>query len=92
VIVTVTPSPAIDWTVNVDSFEFAAVNKVASKTREASGKGINVSVALNRNHVDTTAVSRQVKKRANSWSMNSRPWEFPSPLLIQASTSAPTSH
>jgi 1-phosphofructokinase len=56
VIVTVTPSPAIDWTVNVDSFEFAAVNKVASKTREASGKGINVSVALNRNHVDTTAV------------------------------------
>jgi 1-phosphofructokinase len=56
VIVTVTPSPAIDWTVNVDSFEFAAVNKVASKTREASGKGINVSVALHRNGVDTIAV------------------------------------
>lgn len=55
-IVTVTPSPAIDWTVNVDSFEFAAVNKVASKTREASGKGINVSVALHRNNVDTIAV------------------------------------
>jgi 1-phosphofructokinase len=56
VIVTVTPSPAIDWTVNVDSFEFAAVNKVASKTREASGKGINVSVALHRNNVETVAV------------------------------------
>jgi 1-phosphofructokinase len=56
VIVTVTPSPAIDWTVNVDSFEFAAVNKVASKTREASGKGINVSAALRRNGVNTIAV------------------------------------
>lgn len=55
-IVTVTPSPSIDWTVTVDSFEFAAVNKVASKTREASGKGINVSVALHRNDVDTIAV------------------------------------
>jgi 1-phosphofructokinase len=32
------------------------VNKVASKTREASGKGINVSVALHRNGLDTTAV------------------------------------
>lgn len=55
-IVTVTPSPSIDWTVNVNSFEFAAVNIVASKTREASGKGINVSVALHRNGVDTVAV------------------------------------
>jgi 1-phosphofructokinase len=56
VIITVTPSPSIDWTVNVDSFEFAAVNKVASKTREASGKGINVSVALHRNGIETKAV------------------------------------
>lgn len=55
-IITVTPSPSIDWTVNVDSFEFAAVNKVASTTREASGKGINVSVALDRNGVETIAV------------------------------------
>ncbi|WP_186764137.1 1-phosphofructokinase family hexose kinase [Arthrobacter yangruifuii] len=55
-IVTVTPSPSIDWTVNVNSFEFAAVNIVASKSREASGKGINVSVALHRNGVDTVAV------------------------------------
>ncbi|GAB2715417.1 1-phosphofructokinase family hexose kinase [Arthrobacter sp. efr-133-TYG-120] len=55
-IITVTPSPAIDWTINVDSFEFAAVNRVASKSREASGKGINVSVALHRNGVPTVAV------------------------------------
>ncbi|MDN3481319.1 1-phosphofructokinase family hexose kinase [Arthrobacter sp. APC 3897] len=55
-IVTVTPSPSIDWTVNVNSFEFAAVNIVASKSREASGKGINVSVALHRNGVETLAV------------------------------------
>ncbi|MBT8163451.1 MULTISPECIES: 1-phosphofructokinase family hexose kinase [Arthrobacter] len=55
-IITVTPSPAIDWTVNVDSFEFAAVNRVASRTREPSGKGINVSVALHRNGVPTAAI------------------------------------
>lgn len=55
-IITVTPSPAIDWTVNVDSFEFAAVNRVTSKSREASGKGINVSVALHRNGLPTAAI------------------------------------
>ncbi len=55
-IITVTPSPAIDWTVNVDSFEFAAVNRVASRSRESSGKGINVSVALHRNGVPTAAI------------------------------------
>lgn len=55
-IFTVTPNPAIDWTVNVDSFEFAAVNRVASKSREASGKGINVSIALHRNGLPTAAV------------------------------------
>jgi 1-phosphofructokinase len=55
-IITVTPNPAIDWTVNVNSFEFAAVNRVASKSREASGKGINVSIALHRNGLPTAAV------------------------------------
>lgn len=55
-IVTVTPSPAVDWTVAVDSFEFSAVNIVAGRTREASGKGVNVSVALNRNSIRTLAV------------------------------------
>lgn len=55
-IVTVTPSPAIDWTVAVDSFELDAVNRITTSTREASGKGINVSWALHRAGVDTTAV------------------------------------
>ncbi|WP_293780852.1 1-phosphofructokinase family hexose kinase [uncultured Aeromicrobium sp.] len=55
-IVTVTPSPAIDWTVAVDSFEFDAVNRATKSTREASGKGVNVSWALHRAGVATTTV------------------------------------
>lgn len=55
-IITVTPSPSIDWTVHVDSFELDAVNRVTHKTREASGKGINVSVALHRTQTPTLAV------------------------------------
>lgn len=55
-IVTVTPSPAVDWTVYTDSFEFDAVNRASRSTREASGKGVNVSWALHRAGVPTTAV------------------------------------
>ncbi len=55
-IVTVTPSPAIDWTVATDAFDFDAVNRARSSTREASGKGVNVSWALHRAGVPTRAV------------------------------------
>jgi len=55
-IVTITPSPAIDWTVTVDSFELDAVNRIVADTKEASGKGLNVSWALHRAGVETAAV------------------------------------
>ncbi|MGP5930832.1 1-phosphofructokinase family hexose kinase [Corynebacterium glyciniphilum] len=55
-IVTVTPSPAVDWTVATDSFELDAVNRASTSTREASGKGVNVSWALHRAGVPTIAV------------------------------------
>jgi len=56
VIVTVTPAPAIDWTIRLEAFEWEAVNRSAESTREASGKGINVSVALAAAGVQTLAV------------------------------------
>jgi 1-phosphofructokinase len=55
-IVTITPSPAIDWTVEVASFEFGAVNRTVRSSREASGKGVNISWALHRAGVPTRAV------------------------------------
>ena len=55
-IVTVTPAPAIDWTVEVDSFEFGAVNRAVRSSREPSGKGINISWALHRGGLPTRAV------------------------------------
>jgi len=55
-IVTVTPSPAIDWTVEVESFEFGAVNRAVRSSREASGKGVNISWALHRAGIATRAV------------------------------------
>ncbi|MGP9722769.1 1-phosphofructokinase family hexose kinase [Corynebacterium sp. AOP40-9SA-29] len=55
-IVTVTPSPAVDWTVSADSFELDVVNRANPSTREASGKGVNVSWALHRAGVPTVAV------------------------------------
>lgn len=55
-IVTVTPSPAIDWTVTVAGFQLDAVNRASSTSREPSGKGVNVSWALHRGGVPTTAV------------------------------------
>ena len=55
-IITVTPSPAIDWTVTVDSFELDAVNRITKSVKEPSGKGINVSWALHRAGIPTTAI------------------------------------
>ena len=55
-IVTVTPSPAIDWTVRVDDFEFGAVNRIVESDREPSGKGVNISWALHRAEIPTRAV------------------------------------
>ena len=55
-IVTITPAPAIDWTIEVDSFELGAVNRVVRSSREPSGKGVNVSWALHRGGVPTRAI------------------------------------
>jgi 1-phosphofructokinase len=55
-ILTVTPAPAIDWTIEVDSFELGAVNRVLRSSREPSGKGLNISWALHRAGVPTRAV------------------------------------
>lgn len=55
-IVTITPAPAIDWTIEVDSFAIGAVNRAARSSREPSGKGVNISWALHRAHLATRAV------------------------------------
>lgn len=45
-ILTVTPAPAIDLTLEIESLALGAVNRAVASTREASGKGVNVSWAL----------------------------------------------
>lgn len=55
-IVTITPAPAIDWTIRVASFELDAVNRIVASLREPSGKGVNVSWALHRAGIPTIAV------------------------------------
>lgn len=48
VVVTVTPAPAIDWTIGLEHFALGAIHVAASSRREASGKGVNVALALRR--------------------------------------------
>ncbi len=55
-IVTITPAPAIDWTIRVASFDLDAVNRIVGSLREPSGKGVNVSWALHRAGIATRAV------------------------------------
>ena len=55
-LITVTPAPAIDWTLEVDHFDFGLVHRARSERREPSGKGVNVSVALHRAGQETHAV------------------------------------
>jgi 1-phosphofructokinase len=55
-IITVTPSPSIDWTLTLDAFALGSVNRASGSTREPSGKGVNVSIALHRAGVPTRAI------------------------------------
>lgn len=55
-IVTVTPAPAIDWTVACQNFQLGAVNRVETVAREPSGKGVNVSLALTRAGIASLAI------------------------------------
>lgn len=45
-VVTVTPNPAIDWTVTVPGFAAGAVNRAAADRSQPAGKGVNVAAAL----------------------------------------------
>ena len=56
VIVTVTPAPAIDWTVAVGTMDLGGVNRGQTIAREPSGKGVNVTAALNRSGVPSVAI------------------------------------
>lgn len=55
-IVTVTPNPAIDVTLTVDTLEIGEVNRTTDKHRDPAGKGINVARALSKNGHATIAV------------------------------------
>lgn len=55
-IVTVTPNPAIDVTLTVDTLTIGEINRTTSKHRDPAGKGINVARALAKNGHATIAV------------------------------------
>lgn len=45
-VVTVTPNPALDWTVTVPGFRAGAVNRASGERSQPAGKGVNVAAAL----------------------------------------------
>lgn len=55
-ILTITPSPAIDWTIELEKMNLGEVNRGLSAAKEASGKGVNVSLALLSAGVETAAI------------------------------------
>jgi len=56
VIVTVTPNPSIDRTIHIDRLDRGKVIRARAATSEAAGKGLNVSLALATEGIDTAAV------------------------------------
>jgi 1-phosphofructokinase family hexose kinase len=56
VIVTVTPNPSIDRTIQIDRLERGRMIRARAASSEAAGKGLNVSLALATQGVDTSAV------------------------------------
>lgn len=56
-IVTFTPNPSIDATLDLRAFERGGINRTLSARREAGGKGINVSHACSTAGRDTLAIA-----------------------------------
>ena len=55
-VVTVTLNPCIDRTIKLKSFLYGSMNRMEESRREVSGKGINVSLALNNLGVENKAL------------------------------------
>jgi 1-phosphofructokinase len=55
-ILSITPAPAIDLTLELEHLTVGEVNRSLTSTREASGKGVNVSWALHRAGIATRAL------------------------------------
>jgi 1-phosphofructokinase len=67
VIVTVTPNPSIDRTIEIDRLERGGLNRARRSTAEAAGKGINVSCALALQGVATVAVLPLAQDSASTY-------------------------
>ena len=66
-IVTVTPNPSIDRTLEIDRLERGALIRAKRSTAEAAGKGVNVSCALTTQGVETVAVLPLAKDSAATY-------------------------
>ena len=66
-IVTVTPNPSIDRTIEIDRLERGGLNRARRSTAEAAGKGVNVSCALAMQGVATVAVVPLAQDSASTY-------------------------
>jgi 1-phosphofructokinase len=55
-IVTVTPNPSVDWTLEIPTLVRGAVHRITDQHQEPSGKGVNVTRALTNNGHASLAV------------------------------------
>jgi 1-phosphofructokinase len=55
-IITVTPNPSVDWTLEIPALVRGAVHRMSGQHQEPSGKGVNVTRALTSNGVLSLAV------------------------------------
>ncbi len=55
-IVTVTPNPSVDWTLEIPSLTRGMVHRASGQSQEPSGKGVNVTRALTSNGIRSVAV------------------------------------
>jgi 1-phosphofructokinase len=55
-ILTVTPNPSVDWTLEIQSLTRGVVHRASRQHQEPSGKGVNVARALTNNDIPSSAV------------------------------------
>ncbi len=79
-VVTVTPNPSVDWTLEIPTLVRGAVHRITGQHQEPSGKGVNVTRALTeqRGRLACGAVRRR-HRRGRSSSSCCKPSTLPMP-------------
>jgi len=75
-------NPCIDWQYNIPKFTHGGMNRVRHTYNSASGKGMNVAVALKNLGITPTCIGFNFAEGGAQVTGNATRWAFPTTLKL----------